>query len=856
MSDKPALPEAMLARLRWPVRLTRLGLLAERLTQCFWPVWTILFLMAAAAAFHLEDMAGVEIAWAGLMFGLGGLCWGLWDGIRKFRWPSHADALERLDRTLPGRPLAALSDTQAVGAGDSASAEVWRAHQSRMAARAAGAKAVEPDLRLARRDPFALRYVALLVFLMAVGFGSVWSMAGFGPMPGSAAAVAAGPAWEGWVQPPAYTGKPSFYLNDIAQPSIDVPQGSHITLRLYGQVGALTVAETVSGRTGDLGSASAAQQEFAVTRSGSLAISGRNGRSWNIAMIPDKPPTVAIVSPPERKADGKLDLAFHATDDYGVVKGKATINLDLAKVDRIYGLTVAPEPRQPIVLDLPMPINGKRTDFTGVLSDDLQKSPWANLPVTIQLTVQDALGQTGTSAVMTTDLPGRRFFDPLAAAVIEMRRDLLWSTANAERVDEVLRAVTWKPEGFIKNQKAYLLLRVAMKRLEVGMSEGLTTEVRDEVAEALWQVGVEIEKGTVSDALDRLHQAQDRLSEAIRRGASKDEIAKLMQDLNKALENYVARLAEQGQQNGDQQQMSQNGQMITGDQMQQMLDRLQQLMQQGKMAEAQQLLDRLRQLTENMQVAQGQNGMQIPGGKAMQGLTDTLRKQQQLSDNTFQDLQRQFQQGQGQPGQQGQGQQQGTGQQGEGGQDGQDQAQGLGQNQQPGQGQGADGQSLADRQAQLQKELQGQSQGQLPGDGTQNGRDARDALGRAARAMNGAEQALRQGDNAGALDRQAEAMDALRQGLHSMDQAMAAQQGQQTGSAEQGQADGSTRGMSDPLGRQVGQAGAMGTPQNMLQGDDVYRRAREILDELRKRAGDSSRSSFERDYLKRLLDVF
>ena len=30
-----------------------------------------------------------------------------------------------------------------------------------------------------------------------------------------------------------------------------------------------------------------------------------------------------------------------------------------------------------------------------------------------------------------TELPARRFFDPLAAAVIEQRRDLLWSRENA-----------------------------------------------------------------------------------------------------------------------------------------------------------------------------------------------------------------------------------------------------------------------------------------------------------------------------------------------------------------------------------------------------------------------------------------
>lgn len=182
----------------------------------------------------------------------------------------------------------------------------------------------------------------------------------------------------------------------------------------------------------------------------------------------------------------------------------------------------------------------------------------------------------------------------------------------------------------------------------------------------------------------------------------------------------------------------------------------------------------------------------------------------------------------------------------------------MGQGQQPGdQGQGSDGQSLADRQQALKRELQRQAQGSLPGDGTQAGKDARDALNRAGRAMDQAEQALREGNNAGALDSQAQAMDALRQGLQSMDRAMAqqGQQGQQ--GSDMAQAQGNQGKRVDPLGREIGQNGAgIGTNRNMLQGDDVYRRARDILNELRKRSGETGRPAYERDYLKRLLNFF
>ena len=40
--------------------------------------------------------------------------------------------------------------------------------------------------------------------------------------------------------------------------------------------------------------------------------------------------------------------------------------------------------------------------------------------------VTDASGQVAEAPPLSLTLPGRRFFDPFAAAVVEMRRDLLW----------------------------------------------------------------------------------------------------------------------------------------------------------------------------------------------------------------------------------------------------------------------------------------------------------------------------------------------------------------------------------------------------------------------------------------------
>ena len=385
----------------------------------------------------------------------------------------------------------------------------------------------------------------------------------------------------------------------------------------------------------------------------------------------------------------------------------------------------------------------------------------------------------------------------------------------------------------------------------------MTEARRDELAEALWDLAILLEEGDLSDALERMRQAQDRLAEAIKNGASDEEIARLMQELREATRDYLDRLAQQQQQDGQQgeRQNAENSMTLTQDDLQAMMDRIQELMEQGRMAEAMQALEEFQQMMENMQVTQGQGqGQQSPGQQAMDDLADTLRQQQGLSDQAFRDLQEQFNPGarsgqssenEGFSGGEGRGQaHDGTG--GEGQDGGDPQAQN---------GQGAQDSArgnLADRQRQLRRELQRQQQN-LPGRGTPEGDAAREALGRAGEAMDGAEDALRNDDLAEAIDRQAEAMEEMREGMRSLGDALAQERrnGQQQGTAQ-----GDPGQQRDPLGRPTGNGTQTGTEEGLAEGEDVYRRARDLLEEIRRRSGEGERPEIERNYLRRLLDRF
>ncbi|MFK7874284.1 MAG: TIGR02302 family protein [Paracoccaceae bacterium] len=864
-----------LKALRRPLILTRAGMLAERIVGALWPLFSVVLLVLAALMLGLQDLVAIELVWAGTVVAVLAFLATLVRGLRLFRLPSQAEAIDRLDESLSNRPIQTLMDGMALGQDDAGSNALWRAHQARMAVKVAGAKPVPGNLNTAPRDPYALRYVAMIAFAIAVLFGSIWRVGSVTDMtPGAQEGLAAGPVWEGWIEPPRYTGQPTLYLNDQAAGALDVPLGSLITVRLYGEVGALTLSETVSARIGEVPPASDPAQDFIVRQDGSLDIAGPGGRSWQIAVRPDTAPTVTQDGDVETSALGEVTLPYSAQDDYGVEAGEARFSLDLASVTRAYGLAIDPESRPDLIVPLPIPIAGDRASFTENLIEDFSKHPWANLPVSLRLSVLDSAEQQGFSEPKQMVLPGRRFFDPLAASIIELRRDVLWNRTNLARSAQILRTAAHLPDDIFRKDTVALQTQQLIKRMELLARYDLSDELQEKLAEDLWGLALTIEEGDLADALERLERARERLEEAMKNGASDEEIADLMRELRQATDDYLQQLSRQAQldaeQNPQQGQQPQdpNAMQMTQDDIQRMMDRIQELMEQGRMAEAEQAMQELQELLENLQMSQGQQGQgQSPGEQAMEGLGETLREQQGLSDDAFRDLQEQFnpdaQAGENE-GNEGRNGGQGRGQSHEGGQAGEQQGQqgGEGQNQAQNGQQGAQSgtdegqlqQNLADRQRALRDEL-GRQQRNMPGAGSPEGEAARDALDRAGRAMEGAEDALRDQDYAGAIDQQSQAMEALREGMRNLGEMMAQeqqenQQGQGTAQADR------PSDSQDPLGREAGGQGNVGTDEGLLQGDDVYRRAQDLLDEIRRRSAQADRPEEELDYLKRLLDRF
>lgn len=842
MALTPRDPFRPVARaLRW----TRAGMAVERVLRAVWLPVSLALIGATALAFDLVALLpGRGAAWVLGLWALAVAGTALW-GLRALRWPTQAEAVARLDRTLPGRPLAALADRPAVGADDPAAQILWQAHLARMALRAAAARPVPPDPGLARRDRYGVRLAALTAATVALLFASPQRLGDIPGLPGPAGA-AIGPTWEGWVVPPAYTGRPTLYLNEIDRPAFEVPQGARVTLRLYGEV------QVVQGLGGEIVADESGQAlEFTVAHSGRLTV---GSRQWELTVLRDFAPTIGFTGPLVRGRGGVLTQSFLAEDDYGVTGAEARIALDLGSVDRRHGLALPPEPREDLILDLPLPMTGSRTQVAETLREDLAQHPWAHLPVRIVLQATDAAGQTGRSEARTADLPARRFFEPGAQAVAELRRDILWNRDNGRRAAQLLRAMLHQSDGAFRAEAAPGMMREAVRLIEARLSAGTWDgAARDEVAVLLWDIALTLEEGELANARERLRRAQERLDQAMRDGATPDEIADLMDELRQATRDYMRMLAEQAQprpgEGGDQRDQGQGERMqITGNQIQQLMDEIQRLMEEGRMDEAAELMAQLNALLENLRMERGEGGEPMDGMESMEGLGGTLSEQQRLADETFRQLQEEFNRQPGERRDPTEGEGQGDRDAEERERDGRPRGEGrAGEQRVP------TLEELAERQEALRERLRQEQLRDMPGQDTAEGEAGLQALEDAERAMDEAARALRDGDQRQALERQAEAIDNLREGLRQLREGQRQDRAER---AEPGQTEGQQGLGRDPLGRERGDSRLGADRGTALPGEDPRARARDLLDEIRRRLAERERPELERDYLDRLIERF
>jgi hypothetical protein len=889
------------------------------LGRAFWPLFVFACLFIAMALAGVFDRVQPAIgAVMTLVFFLGGGLL-LLRGLRRYDAPTRQSALEALDRQSDLRPLTSLTDRPADPSRGAQS--LWRHHRARLLAELENLR--PPSLTAAWKalDPYFLRAIlpAALVAIAAIAWsdapGRVYRAFApdYGALMGADDMVV-----EAWITPPEHTGRAPIFL----KPGLDgvrIPKGSEVTLRTQAPSAPRLVMKghktyrQAFNPTPD-GAYEAKAKVMEDTR---LSVRWWGERAaWRLLASPDDPPTVKFVAIPSIGKQDRVEFTWSASDDYGVTGLELAISLR------------EPNPAAPDAEDrVPVPLPGVTpTEGSDTAQLDLTRHRWAGLPVNVRLIATDGAGQEGTSDTVPFDLPEKLFLEPIARVAQEVRvtvlreprpyaelpknEDALHQDAlNTEAANRLaaappdvqkavlmLDAITYKGEQFMPDLAAFFAFRTARGVLAAAS----TKEEADAIDPLLWALALKSEYGSSADALRRLEAARKALEQALRDGASEDEIKRRMEAFREAANNYLAAKMAEAMANGMQDapsnedgQQSAGGPNLGGQDFEDMLKALQDLTETGASDQARQLLSDITNMLQNLEFQKGGGGGKgmpgVPGENAdndedlppeeqeltdaMKRLSDILRQQRQLNDDTLAQErgerpgsnQSPGQQSGTEPGQQ-QGQQpggedpSGDQQAGNGSQPGETPGEGSGDSQSADNNQNGSGPgtplsegTLAERQARLGELVEklarekGLGQGGESGDDALAGRVDPDAMEDIRRAQRQAEDALNRGNSRSAARNQEQATQLLSEQSRELAKALDAIRAARNGEGDPGNA-------KDPFGRNASGSGSNGDNVNI---PDVgeRQRAKDILDELRRRYNDAEDED-EREYLRRLLERF
>jgi uncharacterized protein (TIGR02302 family) len=810
---RPARPAARLpGRLaRWR-RAARALLIFEAVWPILWPPAGILGAYLCAALLGLPQRLGRPLNTL-ILLGDAALA-ALWLAVSvwRLRWPNDAAARRRLQTAsgLAHDPIAALEDTPAQT--DAVSLAVWQVHRQRSLAAAGRLRLQLPWPWRARADRILFRgglvAALLLCFWLAepavrVRLDAAFTF-DFAKLTGGSATP---PAITAWITPPAYTGRAPILLpgHDAA---LSIPAGSRLTVTVSGLRRAPELVG--GGQTFHALDADSFQLDTVLAQSGLRILRGGGQRlaRWAFTVQADEPPTIAFAGMPGPDQGGaNLRLAWHGTDQYGVVSAQMTAHL------------AAHPMAAPLTLPLVLP-DGAAPVVDAVQVADLTANPWAGLTVTMRLTDRDAAGQQGVSSDVILNLPERQFSDPQAKAVIAIRKGLVLMpdpqdpnarAAAARAIFETGAAAV----AAAKSAEAVLPLMATGWQL---VDEPNPTAVPAAI-DALWQVALHFEQGDAADTAQALQNVNDALKAALQSSATTPaDLTRLMQAVENAVLQHLSTLMQMAQRQGGEVGTPAGGQRLDLSSLAREMRAMEAAARAGDLQAMRQDLAALEQSLQALEQARvvqpdpAQAAARAQAMKDLSALQSMMRQQARLLDHSARRAQSELPDPSG---------------------DARDAA-----------AQAALRHALAGLSSRLGSSISGAGQ-----------------------AMAQAVQRLQTGQDAGAAAAQQRAVLALQQAANALGQRLS-RQGSQGGGMEIGGVQpgdqpgsqdglGSDSGDTDPLGRPLtpGEGSSLGADVAIPDGAGQAR-LRAILQELRNKAGDRSLTPAEFDYIERLLQPF
>jgi uncharacterized protein (TIGR02302 family) len=744
-------------------------------------------------------------------------------------FPRKKEVISRLDQQSSFRVVSTLSDKPGLAL-SAQSLDLWRLHRLRLAGKLLQIKLFPPKSDIFLHDRYGLRFALILCLGVAASIAGSERMARLRQALEGGTISAVPPRLDAWITPPAYTGRAPVFL-DISKKDekalrLEVPQGSIFALRTTSGQGvdlkinggeAPTVESATDSKLVRFEQKLKASSSFLIQHYGRTLVEGE------IKVDPDLAPQISLLEPPRVMLGKSLRLRVKVQDDYGVTFAEARFSLLEEKPAVDFRLNKN-TPAQPLVEPPSFPLAlGTSRPRESVINTikDLLDHPYAGLPMALTLLARDDADNETKTAAGRIILPSRPFSKPVARALVALRQTLALDKRQSAIVVNALDLILREPEKREINTREYLQLSALHAQLLLARDDNMLRAV----LERIWDVANYIENGDLTAAERTLAQAQADLEKAIENNASAEEISKLMQNLRQAMADYLKQLQNRAAQNAPNGKPPQNMKILTENDLEQIMRRIEQLSRLGAKDAARQQLQSLRDLLSALRNSDpSASGQASAMQQQLNGIAGLMHEQQKLMDKTFQERNR----NRPKPG---------------------DNSKGAAPSA-PSQNDSPALRELEQQQGELHEKLHG-LQNNLP----QGSEGANKAMNEAGSAMGDAKSFLGQNAPGGALPEQGRALESLRKGAQALMRDLKSNQG------------GSGKGYGFNAGEEGSDLDASARFNPFGMGDDLpdgnrvpdaadRKTIQDILDEVKRRLSDPQRSKPERDYLERLLRPF
>lgn len=626
-------------RKRFPREIQRLKrqsywiLFAEEFGLRFWRLLSWLMGFAALWLLNIPQLFG-EFGHVAIAFiALAGIAYFIRKDVRHFKKPTEEYVLRRIEGSsaVTHRPLTSLHDTPI----DKQQTALWQREQARKQTLLASLKAAKNRNILPKKDPYALRLAALLaLFCGLIVAGTAWKariLSGVLPVPPSIQTQFVNTHVSLWVTPPEYTKVEQLVLSGEQEAPLDIPQGSVLKAFLKNDLGAWTMLffkpsvqfgdekfEMVKNEDGTFSLETAVPKTDSLT----LNVSWLRSQSWDVNYIPDLPPSISTTEEQKTLSDSQLQFMLSLYDDYSVERLEMRMELDPVVEDAPLGEAI--EMQRSV-------LSPTATDFQMSPVYDMTAHTWAGLPVVFKFTAVDHIGQTGTLEPIKMVLPEREFTHPIAKKLIELRKYMVWNPESSYR-DAFIAVEGLKrlPKSFNHDTRVYLSLSVMSARMKYHQP---SIETSMSLISMLWDTALRLEDGDLSLAARDLREAQQALEEALQDpNITEEEITRLMQDLREAMAQYMQSLAREFEKRMAEQgleiptvppEMLQD--MMDMEDFAQMMQQMEQDMLNGDRSAAQDMLSRLERMMDMMNPS-----MEFSMPQDMQTMQQCVNELQQL----------------------------------------------------------------------------------------------------------------------------------------------------------------------------------------------------------------------------------